>query len=183
MKKRCLVVVSVVAAAAVSLPADAQTIKRKPGLWEMQYSVSGPQAPNMNDKLAQMPPEQRAQMEQMMKQHGMSVGTDGAGGVTMHTRYCLTAEEAKQEATNDFLGKLDHESKCENKSINRSATEVRFSAVCRNDEGEVSEFNGRLYDISPEHFATEMRGRSPTNGETRIRQNARWLAADCGNVK
>ena len=74
--------------------ADAQIPQRKPGLWEMTMGGSGPgmKMPNMQEQLAQMPPERRAQYEAYMKQRGMSFGAN-----SMTTRYCLTPQDVKEE--------------------------------------------------------------------------------------
>jgi hypothetical protein len=168
---------------AVAANAGAQNLpQRKPGLWEMQMSGSGgamANMPNMSEHLAQMPPEQRAQMEAYMQQRGMSFGAN-----SMTQRFCLTPQDVKEEkeSADSFL-KGKGRDNCKSKTTARSATEVRFSAVCKDEDGDVSEVNGRIYDISPEHFSMDMTRRSKAEGEMKLQQKARWVAADCGNVK
>jgi hypothetical protein len=153
--------------------------KRKPGLWEMQIKASGRDMPSMDDKLAQLTPEQRAQMEQMMKQRGMSIGP----GNTQTMRHCVTPQEAEAEAGKPIAGKLQRDvAKCDEKVVSRSASELRIHAVCQTPDGP-SEFDLRVHDFSDVSFAMEMDGRSPTKGPMHYEQRARWLASDCGGVK
>jgi hypothetical protein len=168
--------------AAVALPAAAQTIPvRKPGLWESQLSGTGPEAEQMKQKMAQMTPQQRAQMEEMMKRTGIGFTADGA----MIMRYCLTPEEASMDSGKKLLGKMEREmaeSKCEEKEFNRSAREIRFHTVCRTPEG-VSDFSGRVFDITPTSMAMEMTARMAGKGEQHMTQKARWISDSCGNLK
>lgn len=161
--------------------AHAQMVQRKPGLWEMQMSGSGAgmNMPNMQEHLAQMPPEQRAQVEAMMKQRGISFGAN-----SMAMRFCVTPQDVKEEkeSADSFLkGKgSDH---CKSKTLARSATEIKFSAVCKDEDGDTREVDGRIYDLSPERFNMDMTSRSKAHGETKYQQKARWVSADCGSMK
>jgi hypothetical protein len=167
---------------ALATATNAQTVQRKPGLWEIERSGSGSgmaKMPNMQERLAHMPPEQRAQAEAYMKQHGMSYG---ANSMTM--RYCVTPQDVRdeKESADAFLkGKGDDH--CKSKTTARSATEVRFNSMCKDDDGDTREVDGRIYDISPEHFNLEMTSHSKAHGEMKFQQKARWVAADCGAVK
>jgi hypothetical protein len=149
--------------AVVSFSAAAQTLpKRKPGLWEIQMKAAGRDTPNIDNRLAQMTPQQRAQMEQMLKSRGMSIGPDN----TQTMRHCVTPQEAEAEAGKPIAGKLQRDiSKCDEKEISRTASEVR------------------LHDFSDVSFAMEMDGKSATKGPVHYEQKARWVSSDCGNVK
>ena len=176
------IVLPVALAAVVAASADAQMVQRKPGLWEVQMSGSGAgigAMPNMNERMAQMSPEQRAQMEAYMKQRGMSFGAN-----SMTTRYCLTPQDVSEEkASADSFLKGKGKDDCKSRTIARSATEVKFSAVCKDGDGETRQVDGRIYDLSPEHFSMDMTSRGNRNGEQRIQQKAHWISADCGNIK
>src|SRR5438093_1085063 len=104
---------------------------------------------------------------------------------TLAVRFCLSPQEAAEEANKTlprFLQKMERNSRCEEKVLARSSSEVRFHAVCHADDGGVSELDGRLYDVSPESMALEFKGKSPTKGEFRMQQKAHWVAGDCANV-
>ena len=67
----------------------------KEGLWEMTVTTSGAGMPA--DALAKMAPDQRAMVEQMMKQRGVSMN-----GNTITVKSCVTKEKiAKGEAFRD----------------------------------------------------------------------------------
>ena len=158
--------------------------KRKLGLWEVQISSSGGSMPNMQESLANMPPDKRAQVEAMMKQRGMSFG---AGSYAQTMRYCLTAQMAAEEGNKPFSSRFQRDkdlgSRCEEKVLTRTSTEVRFHAVCRAEDGGMSEVDGRIFDISPESVAVEFKGKSAKQGDFQMQQKARWIGSDCGNVK
>lgn len=173
------IVVPLAALAILAAPVQAQTWKRKPGLWEIEYGGRSAEMPDMQDRLAQMPPDKRAQMEAYMKQRGM--GVDSQGG--MHMRVCLKPDDVKDESSHDLLGRMARDSQCQSKVLTRTATEVHMSGVCRDASGEVSEFDGRLHDLSPEHYAADWKGRSSTKGEFEMHQSGRWVSSDCGNAR
>ena len=83
-------------AAALALPAGAQNLNMKPGLWELSNKVSSADGQmqsamaEMQKQLADMSPEQRKAMQQMMERNGvqMNVGTGGA----LTSRMCMTKE-------------------------------------------------------------------------------------------
>src|SRR3954470_4517775 len=81
-----------VLALALTLPAGAQTMK--PGLWEINNKMSGGQMDqamaDMQKQLAQMPPEQRKQMEAMMAQRGVKMVPGTGGGMAMQV--CMTRD-------------------------------------------------------------------------------------------
>jgi hypothetical protein len=78
--------------------ASAQSLK--PGLWESTNKTSfggdsamAAQMAQAQQQMANMPPEQRKMMEDMMKSRGMSMNVAG-GGAGMTVKYCLTKEMA-----------------------------------------------------------------------------------------
>jgi hypothetical protein len=81
-------------AAALALPVAAQTMK--PGLWTLSNSVTSndPQVQAamsaLQQHLANLQPDQRRQMEQMMKQNGVQVDL-GANGA-LQSKMCMTQE-------------------------------------------------------------------------------------------
>ena len=86
------------AAALLTAAAQAQTHVR-PGLWEEQITLKTDNAQanaamaQMKDKLASMPPEQRAAIEKMMAGHGHGIG---AGGAPNTVRTCITKEQVER---------------------------------------------------------------------------------------
>ena len=94
--KRVLITLAVLAAA----QASAQTIK--PGLWELNSKVKTGNAQTDQaisaglSQLAALPPAQRAQVEAMMAQNGVSVPQAGSDG-SLRMSACVTPEMAARK--------------------------------------------------------------------------------------
>ena len=166
-------------AAALALPAAAQQLK--PGLWEMSNRVadsSGQLANAMAEaqrQMAQMPPEQRKMMEQMMAQHGVQLGS-GSGGA-MVAKMCLTPEMVKN---NDLP--MRQQGNCTHKRSPVSGGKMKFSFSCSNPatsgDGEITFKSDTSYAMN----ARVVQGAGKDNVMT-VDSSARWLGADCGNIK
>ena len=162
---------------------NAALAQRKPGLWEIQYSVGGGSAEDaakmqeMRQRLAAMPPEQRAQMEQAMKRGGMGMTLGADGTPTMVTRVCLTPQDMADES--NLMKGVSKDHACTPQASQRSTTEVHIHAVCKGPDAAFSEIDGRVYDIAPDRYALEMDIKSASRGNTHMAQKARWLGPDC----
>ncbi len=153
-----------------------------PGLWEQRMSMQGGD-PRMAKKLeeaqramANMPPEQRKMMEQMMAQHGVSVGA-GAGGPGMTLKICITPEQAaKQELPPPG-------ERCTHRITGRTANSLKFAVECPAEqargEGETVFAGNKAYDG---RFRME-RNKGGTAEIVDMQVNARWVSADCGAIK
>jgi hypothetical protein len=171
------IAISAIAALAVASALAQPQVQRKPGLWEVKSKHSGAGMPNMEEMLANVPPEQRAQVEQMMKQQGA-----GMGGAPNSFRYCLTAERAAKE----MVPASDPDTQCEHKTGARTGGEQRFSFSCKAKDGSTVQGDGRAFDVSPESYALDMNMKMVRDGkpmQMRTEQKARWLGADCKGLK
>jgi len=178
-------IASIIAAtigAVVICSAHAQALdQRKPGLWELQYTVQGSEMQaeqaQMAERLAKMPPEKRAQMEAYIQQRGIGV-TAGPGGAPMTTmRFCLTPQDIAEQSARSLLKGM-HDRNCNTKILSQSAHEIHMHAVCAKSDGAMGDIDARIYDLSPDHYAVEMKTRGP-RGDMRMQQKARWLGSDC----
>ena len=165
----------------VAVAAHGQALKqRKPGLWELQYSVEGSeersQQAQMAERLRNMTPEQRAQMEAAIQQHGMGMTLGPDGKPTMTMRFCLTAEDIAQESRGLLKGATRNKD-CDPKVLSQSAREVHVHAVCRGPDGP-GEVDARIFDIAPEHYAVDMKAQG-AHGDVHMQQKAHWLGSDC----
>jgi hypothetical protein len=162
--------------AAASFAAAAQSMK--PGLWEIHNKSDNPQMATgmaeMQKQMAQMPPEQRKQMEAMLAQRGvkMAGGADGA----MVMQVCMTKEMVER---ND----VPMQDGCRMTKQERSGNTLKMAFACTNPpssgEGQVT-FNGS------EAYASRMTMRSMEQGRTdtiTMEGAGKWLKADCGSVK
>ena len=162
----------------------AQAQKVAPGLWEHSATMKalggkGAEAmAQMQAQLAQMPPEQRRQMEAMMASQGVTLGAGSAAGQPILVKVCLTPEQAARDA----LPVAD--SNCRQTSRERSGNVHKFKFVCTGEREGSGE--GEFTMTSDKAYQGRMRMSSKSRGQVEtmeIQQSARWLAADCGAVK
>jgi hypothetical protein len=158
----------------------------KPGLWEskvVKQVVDGRDTSaqmadagsKMQQAMANMPAEQRARMEAMMKQHGgPTMGSDGS------VKMCISPEEASQDRP-----VVDRERRCQPATITRAGNRTTFTINCSSN-GTVTTGKGESTatgdTISSEVDMTTKKA----NGETHVLHTEtamRFLGSDCGDVK
>jgi len=154
----------------------AQAQMLQPGLWELTSSnmqVDGQPLPDLQLMLGQLnnlPPEQRAMMEQMMQKQGVTLGGKGV-------RVCLTQDQVKT----DNIPLTDPKSGCNQQITDRSGKTWKFRFSCPKAQG-----TGVAQFASDREFSTKVVG---TFNATGAQQNgsmdtrAVWLGQQCGTVK
>lgn len=165
-----------------ALPALAQNMK--PGLWEIDTKSSATADPRLRQMLemqkqqmANMPPEQRKMMEDMMAKHGaggLTISPDGG----MHVKACVTPEMV---ARNQLP--MQQRGNCVHKRSPMVGNGMTMSFTCTNPnvsgEGSAT-FSG---DTA---FAMTMQTVATVNGKKQassMSSSGKWLASDCGNIK
>lgn len=158
----------------------------KPGLWEMKVvkqvidgrdmsaQMSSAMA-EMKAAMASMSPEQRAQMEGMMKQHGVA-----GGGEPGSMRMCMTPEMAKRNAL-----PVDKDGHCTSSSVSRSGNHMSYEFACNSGgtktsgKGEATMTPTRV-EMRTDATMQQDNGRTQTmHSETQMS----FVSADCGAVK
>jgi len=172
-------------AVAFAAPAFADSLLGlKPGLWEVKpvktvidgvdnsAQISQAMA-NMQAQMASMPPEQRAKMEAMMQQHGVTMNQSGVIG-----QVCMT-----QDMVNRKSVPVGKDGKCEPSYTQGGAT-TSFTYNCQNNgvtssgKGSITH-TGDLLSIVSDGTNTAASGTHTTHFEMQMR----YLGADCGNIK
>ena len=170
--KRYLLILAMLAATGAS----AQTIK--PGLWEMQSKVKTGNAQTdqaMSAALAQlsaMPPEQRAKIEAMMAQNGVSMPKAGSDGAIIISA-CVTPEMAARKEL-----PLNQKGRCTSKQ-EPVAGGMNVSFTCTDPassgNGQIR-FNGdTAYTMTMN--VTNNSGAGPQSAT--VESTGRWLGATC----
>lgn len=172
--KRLLLTLAMLAA----LPAHAQAPTVKPGLWEINSKVKtgNAQADSamrmMLQQLENMPPAQRAQMEAMMAQNGVSMPKSGADGGLMLTA-CVTPEMAARKEL-----PLNQKGKCTSRRDQvAGGLDVAFTCTdpASSGNGKIR-FNGdSAYTMTMD--VTNNSGAGPQNAT--VESSGRWLGASC----
>jgi hypothetical protein len=171
----------------LSVPVFAQdALNMQAGLWELKstkmvmdgvdHSAQMSQASaQMQAAMASMPPEQRAKMEAMMQQHGVSMGSSG-GAMTI--QICRSAEQAKNHSI-----PVGQNGQCQS-SYSQSGGGFSFTYSCPTKEGTASgkgtvTRSGDVLTIVSDGTTTGASGSHTMQSEMQMR----YLGADCGAVK
>jgi hypothetical protein len=159
---------------------SAETIK--PGLWEITTQMQGGGSGHMTQAMAEMQkamadmsPEQRKMMQDMMAKQGVQMGAASGGG--MAVKVCMTQEMIDRNDMGTQQGDCTHT------TTPRMGSSMKYSFSCTkppsSGEGEVR-FNSR------ESYSTKMAMTTTVKGKPEkmdMQGSGKWLGADCGNIK
>lgn len=159
--------------------AGAQNLK--PGLWEVTQKMEGSgqrgQAmAQMQQQMANMPPEQRKMMQEMMAKQGVQMAPGGAAG-GMSVRICMTREMVEK---NEFPAQ---QGDCKTTQQSRSGNTMKMAFACTNPP---SSGQGEMTFVSPEAYGMKMAVSSTVNGKPEkmnMEGAGKWLGSDCGKIK
>ena len=178
MHKSRFIVASAALAVLTTVAGGAQAQqKMRPGLWEHHIRMktqSGQMEAamaEMQQSMANMPPEQRKQMEQMMAQQGVSVGPKG-----QTVKACITKEQAEADEIPQREG-------CTQKvqRIDASTTKISFSCKGSPDEPP-SSGEGTVTMQSPTAYSGQFRLTTHHQGKPEridMTQSGKWLSDRC----
>lgn len=190
----------------MAAPALSQSVKidMTPGLWESKVQYTGDSAKQlqqitssqmdqalaeMKKQFANMPPEQRKQMEALMEQSGLKVDEQGVSfknnqiqmsgeGVTV--KNCITqAQIDRGELANDGN---DNREGCDSSLTQIGKNRYKSTQICGDDmhHSEMTiEFN------SPKHYTGSGVMKQTVNGQQHTLTadiEGRWLGSDCGDI-
>lgn len=152
----------------------------KPGLWEIQQKAGGNSqmeqaAAQMQKEMANLPPEQRKQMEAMMARHGVQMSTAPGGG--MSTRVCLTREMVERDEIPSNQGD------CKMTRRQRSGNTLSMAFTCSKPP---SSGESEVVFQGPEAYTMKTTATTTVEGKPErvtIEGTGKWLSADCGNLR
>lgn len=194
--------IGLIIAAGVSLNAQAIHVDMKPGLWEHSFkmnagslgAVTGVQQEQMNTameemkkQLANMPPEQRKMMEDMMAKQGIKIsdkGIDMAAQGVQISKDGTTVKACITQAQIDGGDMPQANENCEQKITQVSPTVLKASYVCKGEypshgEGQIVFQSNKAYTGTMK-LTTEINKKAETIEGT---QSGKWLSSDCGDIK
>jgi len=157
----------------------------KPGLWEVKVlkqvmdgrDMSAQMAAasaNLQQAMANMPPEQRARMEAMMPKSGAGLGANGS------VRICVSPEMAKRNTP--FVDKDGH---CQPATVTHTGNVTSYQFSCSSN-GSTREGKGEATSAGDLITNRVDMTTHSANGTTHIMHNEsemHYLGADCGDVK
>lgn len=175
---RTKLILSLIVLSPLALSAQ-NPFKMKEGLWEITTTHSG--MPGMpEDALAKMPPEQRARVEEMMKQKGMSMS-----GNTTVVKNCVTKE--KIEKGTAFAEKREN---CTHSIVNASPSHMEVKIHCdetRKDGSKATMDGTTTIDVlGPDSSKGSIHMVSNSNGRTMNMDStftSKYLGPACGDIK
>lgn len=201
MNNTRLVLLAGVLTCALPLSIHAETLKvdMKPGLWEHRIKLIGgnnmaAQTEQMQKameevkkQMANLPPDQRKMMEEMMAQQGMKFSDEGVSMQNNKVQISKDGTLVKQCITQSQIDKgyvPESGAECKPTIKQLSATQFKTTYVCNGQHKATGE--GTIEFVSPTryegtaYFVTETEGK-PQRYETE--QTGVWLASDCGDIK
>lgn len=152
----------------------------KPGLWEHSFVIKSESGKvekalaDLKKKLADMPPEQRKMMEEIMATKGL--GISGKGN---NVKVCIS----KAQAENLEIPQNPSQ-KCKTEVLEKTDTHVKMKFDCTG--GSETSGTGEFTLTSPSSYTgaavvnTKVKG---TMERMEIDQKGKWLSAKCGNIK
>jgi Protein of unknown function (DUF3617) len=147
----------------------------KPGLWQLQTKMQlDPKIQAQMDaamkEIANLPPAQRKQIEEMMGKQGVSI--DKTGGTT--AKFCVSKEMAERDIAPMERSDCTQQNK-------RSGNTVTVNFQCANPKasGEIV-----ITHISDTQYAMTMKSVGAKPSETvNMSAQGKWISADCGSLK
>jgi hypothetical protein len=175
------IVISTLLSTVALVSAHAEAPPIKPGVWEIitdSQTVNGKPLPNMSaqmgEQMKKLPPEMRQKMEAQMKARGLQMTpSDGQMGIRM----CITREMLDK---NQWQKPDSH---CQNTGQSQSGSKWSWKFKCTQppSEGEGSTtFQGADAYVSEIHMSSQRNGQPVVMD---MKHHAKWLGADCGDLK
>lgn len=162
----------------LSLAQAAGAASLRPGLWEMTSKVAAANPETMQalsmaqQQMANMSPEQRKSIDQMLAQHGVKMNLAEGGGVKVN--FCLT----KEQAANPQLP-AGQPGQCTSKQTPvPGGLNVSFQCTKPQSSG-----SGQVIYDGDSGYSMRMNVDSNLQGQAQhmtVESTGRWLAADCG---
>lgn len=183
----------------VSIQANTLKVDMKPGLWEHRIKLIGgndmaAQTEQMQKameevkkQMANLPPDQRKMMEDMMAQQGMTFSDEGVSMQNNKVQINKDGTLVKQCITQSQIDKgyvPESGAECKPDITQLSATKFKTKYVCTGQHKATGE--GNIEFISPTlykgtaYFITETDGKSQ---RYETEQTGAWLSSDCGDIK
>jgi len=201
MKNRVKVGVVVVCLMVLSVQAESIKVDMSAGLWENKMSWDGDGMKDMlaqqtdemkaamakmKEQFANMPPEQRKQMEAVMAQSGLQMKDDGVSFNNDQLQISASGTNVKScitQAEIDRGGIPDTVDGCKSTIQKISATRFKSTYVCSGEEQSTGESDITFH--SPKHYSGTGKMTSQLAGKPRVmtfKMEGIWLGRDCGTV-
>nr|PZN63170.1 MAG: hypothetical protein DIU62_11415 [Pseudomonadota bacterium] len=174
MKHRRRMATGAAAALLIALPLlAAERLAVKTGLWENVTTLQFTGVTLPAEQLQRMTPEQRAQLEEMMKQMGVGAPR------TDTDQSCVKEEDLDGRSFRESMQEAGEQ--CDFREVSTTSKRHEYTFQCRSEGSPTS---GRLVIevIDDSHVRGTMEATLP-QGRMDMKFESRWKAAACGNVE
>jgi len=185
----------------VSVNSGAVQVDVKPGLWEHsvkfdEKSLAAAQKEHqqeiqqgiaeMKKRLADIPPEQRAQIAAIMKANGGDLDSPDVGAMVqklvpkepMVSKECLTQAQINEGLMSSSQGNCKNQITQISGNTFKVVSDCKESALSRRDEVLITVQNQKLY-TGKALFDSDKAGGTPMQATI----TGKWLSSDCGDIK
>ena len=169
----CTLITAFAIAAAAPAAQSRVVAPIKPGLWQIhsEREANGQRQPDISERMKNMSPEKRAQIDAMMKQHGVASGAGGMGQV------CYSRESLERSPWADQVTdcKVDYKS--------RSSSLWKWHTSCPKSG---YESDGEADFLDRENYIVKSTSISKIGEQVRkssTTTTAKYLGSDCGGLK
>lgn len=163
----------------IAYPAQAQEVLMQPGLWQNSFTMTSQSGEmelalkEMQKQMAEMPPEQRKMMEQMLASQNMQIGKNNHS-----VNICVSEKQAS-------AGYLPQEnSNCEQEIVERSGNTLKMAFTCPGNPP--SRGTSEVTFTSSSSFTSTSTVNTMVEGKPErmiIEQTGKWLSSDCGDLR
>jgi Protein of unknown function (DUF3617) len=201
---RKLIFLSAFAFSICSLPLLAQTIKldMQPGLWENSFKMTAASGEvlqtlqsdqmktameEMKKQLANMPPEQRKQMEAMLAQSGMKINEDSISFQNDKVQVSTDGSKVKQCVTKAEIdrGELpEDDENCKSTLTQISKNRFKSTHICTGENPSQGESD--IVFSSPKQYTGKGKMTQTVDGKAHtleVELTGNWISNDCGEIK
>ena len=165
---------------------DKPNLNVKEGLWETTVTHPSNGMPGMPpDALASLPPDQRARVEEMMKQKGMSMS-----GNTTVVKNCVTKEKIEKGMAFAAENTAKKDNNCTRTTVNSSSThfEAKFHCEETGKDGKKTTSDGTtaVDVVNSDSTKGSMHAVTTSDGHTMnmdMTFTSQYLGPACGDIK
>lgn len=192
---------AVILIASANVFAEPIKLDMEAGLWENQFKMTGESAKQMQavqgeqmkqameqmkQQMANMPPEQRKQMEAVMAQSGMKFDDESVSFQNDKVKVSSDGSVVKQCVTQEQIDKgelPEEEQGCKTTLTQLGKNRFKSKHVCAGEGGSTGESEVTFH--SPKHYTGKGKMTQNINGKPQlveITMEGKWLSSDCGDI-
>lgn len=156
--------------------AQAESLNVKPGAWELTVTTVASGMKLSPEMAAKMTPQQRAQMEQMMK------AREGKPHTTT-LQSCLTKDDVSQDRIIKEMEDEDddNEVQCKVKVISKSSSKLVIDKLCPGPSPSMTHFT--IEAKTPDSIVAIGDREQQGSGKSRMDIKGRWIGASCEGIE